>query len=273
MVACVLAANMSTCSNFMVDTGALFTRNIYSPFVRPAAGDRELLRVGRISGLALTLLGVWFAICVEHVLSAFMFTETIPALLGIMFMGGFLWKRANRYGATASILVAFGVYYAMNFLMTCKMPDGPADELWPAVQYACACWQDGSLGEFLQSGQLMLVAQWKGGPFGCAMLAGFVAFVLVSLITKAEKPELIIAFFEKMRCTSDDETTMETLSQTPAGARGEDLLLLDLPGWLTAARWRGFFHRYREDLLGFVLAWGTVALLVFTAWALMQVGK
>ena len=57
MVACVLAANMSTCSNFMVNSGALFTRNLYQEYLRPQATDREALLVGRISGLTLTMLG------------------------------------------------------------------------------------------------------------------------------------------------------------------------------------------------------------------------
>ena len=61
MVACVLAANMSTCSNFMVNAGALFTRNLYTHYIRPNAGDKELLLVGRLSGFSLTLLGVLFA--------------------------------------------------------------------------------------------------------------------------------------------------------------------------------------------------------------------
>ena len=273
MVACVLAANMSTCSNFMVNTGALFTRNIYFDYMRPKAGDRELLLVGRLSGLGLTMLGVLFALYVEHILSAFMFTETLPALMGIMFMGGFLWKRANRHGALASIVVAFAAYYALNYLMTCHTPSGPSSTLWPAFQHLGECWQTGGLGEFLGSGELLLVSKWHGGPFGCAMLAGFAAFVLVSLLTLPETPERVRRFFEKMEYTSDDGQRSGSQSPTPAAALGTELLLLDVPGWFTAARWRGFFTRYREDILGFVLAWGSVALLVGMAWALMQIGK
>jgi Na+/proline symporter len=230
MVSCLLAASMSACSNFMINTGALFAKNVYAVALRPAAADREVLYVGRISGLALTLLGVLFALKVEHILSAFLFTETISALLGIMFMGGFLWRRANRWGAAASIVAAFVVYYAAHYFA---------------------------------SGQLLLVAAWKPGPFGWAMLAGFVAFVLVSLATRPESPEMIDRFFGKMQAPGDE----------PSAAEGQDLLLLDLPGWLTAARWRGFFRRYREDVLGFVLAWGVVGLMVLVAWALMQIGK
>ena len=253
MAASIVAANMSACSNFMVNTGALFAKNIYCACLRPAADDREILRVGRISGLLLTLLGVWFALGMGNVLSAFMFTETTAALMGIMFMGGLLWKRANRYGAAASIIVAFAVYYALNFLMTCRLPAGPAKDLWPAVQHAHACWRDGTLGQFLGGGKLLLVANWKGGPFGCTMLAGFFTLIVVSLLTKPESPERIASFFEKMQRSSDDAASLDAESKALAADRGEDLLLLDLPAWLTVARRRGFFRRYREDLVGF--AW------------------
>ena len=273
MVASIVATNMSACSNFMVNTGALFAKNVYCTCLRPVADDREILRVGRISGLVLTLLGVLFALGMDNVLSAFMFIETTAALMGIMFLGGFLWKRANRYGAAASIFVAFTVYYTLNFLMTCSLPDGPAKDLWPAVQHAYACWQDGTSGQFLGSGTLLLVANWKAGPFGCTMLAGFIALIVVSLLTKAESCERIARFFEKMQRSSDDATSLETESNVLAADRGEDLFLLDFPGWFSATRWRGFFRRYREDLLGFVLACGSVVLLVLLAWGLMQIGK
>jgi Na+/proline symporter len=273
MVAAIVAANMSACSNFMVNTGALFTKNLYCTYLRPMAGDREILRVGRCSGLLLTLLGVWFALGMGNVLSAFMFTETTAALMGIMFMGGLLWKRANRYGAATSIVVAFAVYYLLNFLMTCPLPDGPSKDLWPVVQHSYACWQDGTLGQLFGTGTLQLVANWKGGPFGCTLLAGFIALIVVSLITKPEPVERITQFFEKMRHTSDDTTSLEIESKVLAADRGEDLLLLDFPGWLTIERWQGFFRRYREDIVGFALAWGSVAVLVLIAWGLMQIGK
>ena len=227
MVASIVAANMSACSNFMVNTGALFTKNIYCVWMRPTAGDREILNVGRASGLCLTLLGVWFALRMGNVLSAFLFTETAAALMGIMFLGGFLWKRANRFGAAASIVVALAVYYALNFLVTCKVGDSPSHDLRGAVRHAVAAWRDGTLGDFLGSGTLMLVANWKPGPFGCTMLAGFAALVIVSLLTKPEPPEQIANFFEKMGRPSDAVT-----SPDGDAVLGEDLLLLDLPGWL-----------------------------------------
>jgi Na+/proline symporter len=240
MVACVLAANMSTCSNFMVNSAALFTRNLYQVYFRPNAGDRELLLAGRISGLTLTLLGVLFALTVKQVLHAFLFVETLPAFLGIMIMGGILWKRANRFGALAATVVSAGTYYALNY--------------WTF-------------------GKLQLVYTWTPAPFAWCMLAGFGAFIVVSLLTRPESKERIEQFFDNMNRSTDEQGLPENRPKPLAADRGQDLLLLDLTGWFTAQRWRGFLRRYREDLVGFVLAWATVGLLVLTAWGLMQIGK
>ncbi len=238
MVSCVLAANMSTCSNFMVNTGALFTRNVYREYLRAGAGDRELLWVGRVSGLSLALLGILFALYVKEVIQAFLFTETIAALMGIMFLGGFLWRRANRYGAFAATVGAFVVYYGLNYLA---------------------------------SRELLLVYKWTAAPFAWAMLAGAVALVVVSLLTPREDTGKIDRFFDAMQRSTDGEHLPGAETKPLAAERGQDLLLLDVPGWLTRARWKGFFRRYREDLAGFALAWATVGLLIVAAWAILQV--
>ncbi|MBI4556778.1 MAG: sodium:solute symporter family protein [Candidatus Hydrogenedentes bacterium] len=273
MIACVLAANMSTCSNFMVNTGALFTRNLYREYVNPDADDRRLLLMGRVSGLILTLLGVAFALTVEHVLDAFLFTETIAAFMGIMFMGGVLWQRANRYGALAATVSAFGLYYALDYLLTCRANGATFPTLSAAWDYARSCAQEGQLSVFLATGDVKLVYPWKAAPFGWAMLVGFATLVVISLLTRAENPARVAAFFDRMRRSSDEDAVTPSGERVAAAERGEDLIFLDLPGWLHAPRWRGFWHRYREDLVGFLLGWLTVGLLVFLAWAVMQIGK
>ena len=54
MIASVLAANMSTCSAFLVDSGALFTEGLYRPTLVRDRDDRHYLWVGRTSGFAIT---------------------------------------------------------------------------------------------------------------------------------------------------------------------------------------------------------------------------
>ncbi len=269
LVACVLAANMSTCSNFMVNTGALFTNNLYRPFWRPAASDRELLVVGRLSGLSLTLLGVLFALCVNQVLDAFLFTETIAALMGIMFIGGFLWKRANRTGAWGATISSFVVYYALNYLLTCRGPDGVFTLLGAAWSHL---WQCADPWGFLATGHFKLVYKWTAAPYGWATLAGFASLIALSLLTRREDPARIESFFDKQRHSSDTEGLPVGAPQPLAADHGQELLFLDLPGWFSGERYRGFWRRYREDVLGFALAWVSVGALVLIAWIVVRIG-
>jgi len=238
MLSAIVAANMSACSNFMVNTGALFTKNFYKKYIKPDAGDKTILWMGRYSGLGLSVLGVLFALSIKNVLHGFLFTETLAAFMGIMFLGGLIWKRANRYGAGAAVITSLSVYYIVNFLTT---------------------------------GELMLVYKWKPGPFGIAMLSGFFLFWLVSILTKPEKKEKIDAFFDNMRRKSDAKQPGADGKKPLALVTGDDLLLLDLPGWGRKERWTNFFRRYREDLVGFFLSWLVVGLLIFLAWGILQI--
>jgi Na+/proline symporter len=237
MLAAILAANMSSCSNFMVNTGALFTQNIYKKYINPRATDLKLLWMGRYSGLGLSVMAVLFALGVKNVLHGFLFVETLAAFMGIIFLGGIIWKRANRYGAAAAVLISLSVYYAANFLST---------------------------------GELVLVYKWMPGPFGMAMLSGFLMFWLVSILTRPEDKGRIDGFFDNMRRKSDAEYTGPDGLKPLGELSGDDLLLLDLPGWGKKERWRNFFRRYREDLAGFALSWVMVGLLILIAWGFMQ---
>jgi Na+/proline symporter len=238
MLSAIVAANMSACSNFMVNTGALFTRNFYKKYINLQADDKKLLWMGRYSGLSLSILAVLFALSIKNVLHAFLFTETLAAFMGIIFLGGLIWKRANRYGATAAVSVSVLTYYIINYV---------------------------------SSSELLLVYRWKPAPFGLAMVAGFFSFWLISILTRSENSERIGEFFDNMRRKSDADRPGADGKKPLASETGDDLLLLDLPGWLRRERWRGFFRRYKEDLAGFLLSWAFVGLLILLAWAILRI--
>jgi len=241
MVACVLAANMSTCSNLMVNTGALFAGSIYREYFNPTANDRRILLVGRLSGLALTVLGILFALIVDQVLDAFLFTETVSAFMGIMILGGILWRRANRYGACVGVMISVAAYYFLNYRQC--------------------------------GGHLQLVYPWLAAPFGWSMLIGFAVLIAVSLMTGPEPEGMIEHFFDNMNRSTDREGLPDGHPRPLAAKLGQDLLFLDLTGWFKRQRWTGFWSRYREDIAGFAAAWGAVAFTVFCAWALMLIGR
>lgn len=237
MVASVLAANMSSASNFMVNTGALFTHNVYKKYINHDTNDKQLLSMGRISGVVITMLGVLFALYIENVLQGFLFIETIAAFMGIMVFGGNLWKRANRYGAISSIIVSFSLYYYLNYLRV-------------------GSWQ--------------IVYTWEPDTFGWAMLAGFIALIAVSIFTKAEDQTRLDDYFDNLNRLSDSEITDDQGKKPLAKEHGQDLILLDIVSWFKKERWENFGSRYKEDWLGFILAWVFVILLIGMAWLVIQ---
>jgi Na+/proline symporter len=168
MIASILAANMSTCSAFLVDSGALFTEGLYRQRLVPGRADRHYLRVGRISGFAITVLGVLYALyLIQSVLYTFLLTETMATFVGISVLGGILWRRANRWGALASMLSALAANFAL---------------------YAAT-------GRRLD--------HWDPNVFLAALLVGVAALVGVSLLTRPEPAAQIESFFERLQTSSD----------------------------------------------------------------------
>jgi Na+/proline symporter len=196
LVASVMAANMSTSSAMMVDSGALFTQSLYRKLVKERQ-DRHYLWVGRFSGFAITMIGVAYALfVVESVLYSFLLTETLATYMGISFLGGILWRRANRYGALSSLVVAL----ATNFLLYYRR------------------------GERLD--------HWDPGVFLISLGTGLVALVLVSLATRPEPAESNEAFFERLETPTEPEVAaageqslLVNLLHLRRGARGASLLV------------------------------------------------
>src|SRR5688572_5479892 len=200
MIASILAANMSTCSAFLVDSGALFTEGLYRGRFMPGRDDRHYLWVGRASGFVITMLGVLYAVfLIDSVLYTFLLTETLATYVGISVLGGIVWPRANRWGALASLLSAL----ATNFLL------------------------------YFLTGQRL--DYWDPNVFLAALVVGTVSLVAVSLLTRPEPSESIESFFDRLQTSSDGTEARDPvllvnvlrLRQAAAGrgwkAFGEDL--------------------------------------------------
>jgi Na+/proline symporter len=172
LVASILAASMSACSAYMVDVGALFTEGLYRPHLAPGRSDRHYLWVGRISGVALTMLGVLYAMfLIQSVLYTFLLTETLATFVGISVLGGIVWPRANRWGAIASLLTALAVNFLLYYLA----------------------------GERLD--------RWDPNVFLAALCAGILALVVVSLMTAPEPAARMESFFTRLNTSSDEPET------------------------------------------------------------------
>jgi len=116
LVAAILAIIVSTADSFLLSSASSLVHDGYRRFVRPAAAGPELLRVSRITVLALTLVALLLAFTSDEFFSVALFAYTIygvgitPPLLAALF-----WRRATPAGAVASMVTAtsFAIWWKL----------------------------------------------------------------------------------------------------------------------------------------------------------------
>ncbi|MEM1116759.1 MAG: hypothetical protein AAF845_08530 [Bacteroidota bacterium] len=268
LVAAVAAAVVAGASAFMVNGSALFTRNVWGRF-RPAATEAQTLAVGRAASVAVVALGVGAALTLESVIGGLEFLWKLMAFLGIPFWAALFWRRANRWGAWASLAAT-----ALCFVFT----GGVVGEAWtfPA-----------QVALYLPVGIATLVAvSLATRPEAEALLNRFHSLLNTPVGEEARLAEAGIEVVHEAGASDAPEAdapeanvpgresavapaiagrveTVPLLDDAPAAARGASLLLTHV------GRWRPFsVARYQTDLRGFAVAWVIVAGLLAGVYAL-----
>ncbi|HTY60444.1 MAG TPA: sodium/solute symporter [Bacteroidota bacterium] len=132
IAAAMLAAAMQTCSAALNSTATLFSYDIVKRW-RPATGDHELVRVGKITTVVATLLAIVLSPIFGHYGTIIeglnkLISYVAPPITTV-FLFGVFWKRAS--GKAAYVTLVFGAlaglvmflldwngWYAGNFMMT-----------------------------------------------------------------------------------------------------------------------------------------------------------
>ncbi|MEO1020986.1 MAG: hypothetical protein AAFW89_00465 [Bacteroidota bacterium] len=114
MVAAMVAAVVAACNSFMVNGSALFTRNFYQRFMNPDSDAKHYLSVARISSLFVVLGGVAVALYIPSVVEGLFLIWKIMAFLGIAFWMAIFWRKSNRYGAWASMIITAALSFTTD---------------------------------------------------------------------------------------------------------------------------------------------------------------
>lgn len=250
MIAALIAAVMSTCDAFMVHGAALFTRNIYLPYINPKATPAQQLLVGRFASVGIVAGGVLFAFVFPSVVSGLMEVWKVTAYLGVAFWFGVIWRRANRYGAWASAIAMAGLSLYTGNVLGWGIPH-----------------------------QILLYI-----PVGIVMM------LVVSRLTPAEPAEKLRQFYALLDTPVGEEQRLREANvniklegvsekkkvRPPKRSRiekvlptGDDgLILVDLLSLRKKFSWQ----RYRVDISGFLAACGLVLFLMVLMLFLARVG-
>lgn len=105
LLAAILAAIMSTVSAQILVAASAITQDFYRSFLRPKAGDKELIWLGRTGVAAIALVAIWFAYSPESTvlgLVAYAWAG-FGAGFGPVVVLSLLWPRMTRNGALAGM--------------------------------------------------------------------------------------------------------------------------------------------------------------------------
>ena len=99
MVACLLAALMSSVDCYMLVCSALVVRNIYQPYIKPDAGEAESLKIARIIGGLIVAGSVALSLTIYDMFANLQLTWIVPMLFAAVFWVGMYWRRATTSAA------------------------------------------------------------------------------------------------------------------------------------------------------------------------------
>ena len=267
MLACVMAAAMSSGDAVQVTVAGLFSQNIYRVYVNPQADEQQLVRATRIVGVAIALLALGAAILMRsNLVKAILDYFNILSLVGISTAMGILWRRMNTTGMFCSTIVAVTVFLLTRHIISWSEAD--------LVQQGLVVITDGVPTWVVDGGVLRLLTEagflgWAKTDAGielvftrlttiaAPLLTGIFSGVVGSLLTKPPKRETIEKFFGKIYVPigQEDKLDLPLDEAVPQSKR-----------WLTAG---GLFivKPSRQSWVGFLVTLGiclacVVAMLV-----------
>jgi SSS family solute:Na+ symporter len=111
VIAALLAALMSSLSSIFNSSSTLVVMDFYKKW-RPGADERELVRAGQISTLALVLIALaWLPFIGLMSGQIYVYLQSVQAYISppiaAVFLAGLLWRRANGAGAIAALSAGF----------------------------------------------------------------------------------------------------------------------------------------------------------------------
>jgi len=116
VIASLIAAFMSTISTHLNWGSSYIALDFYKRFLKPAASEKELVAVGRISTVLLMLFAAIIALFLSNAKSAFEILLQIGAGTGSIFILRWFWWRVNAYSEITGMVVSFVMALFFEFV-------------------------------------------------------------------------------------------------------------------------------------------------------------
>ena len=135
MVACLLAALMSTVDCFMIVCAALVVRNIYQPYVKPDASEADSLMIARIIGALVVAGSVALSLTIYDMFANLQLTWIVPMLFAAVFWVGMYWRRATTGAAWITFTFCLLFFFVIPILLPVINSGIKNSTKWTATSY------------------------------------------------------------------------------------------------------------------------------------------
>ena len=115
MLACLLAALMSSVDAYMVVGSALVVRNIYAPYFNENATEKEYINIGRISGTVIVGGSIVISLLMMNMLKQLELTWVFPVLFAAPFWIGMYWRRATTTASWITVSFCVLMFFVIPF--------------------------------------------------------------------------------------------------------------------------------------------------------------
>ena len=133
MLACLLAALMSSVDCYMLVCSALVVRNIYVPYGNPNASEQECLRLGRITGAIVVLGAVMVSVTMLDMFKQLELTWIVPMTFAALFWLGMYWRRATTKAGWITIVFCLLSFFVLPRAIPAVAPELRTHEAYLAV--------------------------------------------------------------------------------------------------------------------------------------------
>jgi SSS family solute:Na+ symporter len=122
MLACLLAALMSSADAYMVVGSALMVRNFYVPYINPQASEKQYVLMGRLTGALVVVGAVSISLFMMDVFAQLQLTWVFGVLFAAPFWVGMYWRGATRAAAWTTVACCALAFFVIPFFSPLVYP-------------------------------------------------------------------------------------------------------------------------------------------------------
>lgn len=180
VVASLIAAFMSTVASHLNWGSSYLVNDFYGRFYKPNASEKQKVRFGRITTIALMFFSVLLALVLQSALQAFQYLLMIGAGTGLIYILRWFWWRINAYSELSAMLAAG--FFSLLFILI--------DNFWIT---------NAGNGNILVLGLKTTESYWNIIKFTGVVLLTSISWITVTYLTPPANEETLRNFYKKIR--------------------------------------------------------------------------